>query len=100
MSPKTHSNHSKWKIGESVLSVLIGGRSFLDSKDGFLGTFKNLHAAENYLGAYGFNLHDPIEKAELHGSLQEALRFIKTYFLKPGNPEGLPLEIPKKITAY
>jgi len=88
---------SKWKIGESVLRVLIGGRSFLDSKEGFLGTFRNVHAAENYLGAYGFNLHDPIEKAELQGSLQEALRFIRTYFLKPGNPEGLGIEIPKKI---
>jgi len=97
MSPKGPSNLAKWKIGESVLRVLIGGRSFLDSKEGFMGTFKNIHAAENYLGAYGFNLHDPIEKAELQGSLQEALRFIKTYFLKPGNPTGIALEIPKKI---
>ncbi|MBU6154206.1 MAG: TIGR04552 family protein [Bdellovibrionales bacterium] len=97
MSPKGTSNPGKWKIGESVLRVLIGGRSFLDSKDGFIGTFRNVHGAENYLGAYGFNLHDPIEKAELQGSLQEAIRFIRSYFLKPGNPEGLALEIPKKI---
>lgn len=97
MAPKSSSNHSKWKIGESVLRVLIGGRSFLDSREGFSGTFKSLHAAENYLSAYGFDLHDPIEKAELLGSLQEALRFIKTYFLKPSNPDGLGIEIPKKI---
>lgn len=97
MSPKGSSNPGKWKIGESVLRVLIGGRSFLDSKEGFKGTFRNVHSAENYLGAYGFNLHDPIENAELQGSLQEAIRFIRTYFLKPGNPDGLGLEIPKKI---
>lgn len=97
MPPSTQKNLAKWKIGESVLRVLIGGHSFLDSEEGFRGTFRNLHAAENYLSAYGFNLHDPIETAELHGSLQEALRFIRTYFLKPGNPEGLELEVPKKI---
>ncbi|NDG86006.1 MAG: TIGR04552 family protein, partial [Proteobacteria bacterium] len=32
-----------------------------------------------------------------HGTLQEAIRFIKTYFLKPSNPDGLALEIPRKI---
>jgi uncharacterized protein (TIGR04562 family) len=97
MAASATKNLAKWKIGESVLHVLIGGHSFLDSKDGFRGTFRNLHGAENYLQAYGFNLHDPIETAELLGSLQEAIRFIRTYFLKPGNPEGLELEIPKKI---
>ena len=88
---------SKWKIGDSVLDVLVGGVSFLDSKDGFKGSFPNEDSAERFLGAYGFDLHDPIEKAELHGTLQEALRFIKTYFLKPAAESGLPIEIPKKI---
>ena len=88
---------SKWKIGDSVLDVLIGGVSFLDSKDGFKGSFRTEEAAEKFLDAYGFDLNDPIEKAELHGTLQEALRFIKTYFLKPGAEEGLSLEVPKKI---
>jgi uncharacterized protein (TIGR04562 family) len=97
MPPSSQKSLAKWKIGESVLRVLIGGQSFLDSQDGFRGTFRNIHGAENYLSAYGFNLHDPIETAELQGSLQEALRFIRTYFLKPGNPEGLALEVPKKI---
>jgi uncharacterized protein (TIGR04562 family) len=97
MSPKTAIPLAKWRIGESVLRVLIGGSSFLDSKEGFKGVFRNRLSAENYLHGYGFDLHDPIEKAELHGTLQEAIRFIKTYFLKPSNPEGLRLEIPKKI---
>jgi len=98
MPASSQKSLAKWKIGESVLRVLIGGNSFLDSKEGFRGTFRNIHSAENYLSAYGFNLHDPIETAELQGSLQEAIRFIRTYFLKPGNPDGLSLEVPKKIT--
>jgi uncharacterized protein (TIGR04562 family) len=97
MSPKTATPLAKWRIGESVLRVLIGGSSFLDTREGFKGVFRNRHAAENYLLGYGFDLHDPIETAELHGTLQEAIRFIKTYFLKPSNPEGLAIEIPKKI---
>jgi uncharacterized protein (TIGR04562 family) len=97
MPPKTPVPLAKWKIGESVLRVLIGGRSFLDSKEGFRGVFRSRHAAANYLHAYGFDLQDPIEKAELRGTLQEAMRFIRTYFLKPANPEGLALEIPRKI---
>lgn len=87
----------KWKIGESVLDVLIGGVSFLDSKEGFKGAFPDLTATERFLGAYGYDESDPIEAAELQGNLQEAIRFIKKYFLKPENPEGLALEMPKKI---
>ena len=87
----------KWKIGERVLDVLISGTSFLDSKDGFLGSFRSIEDAEQFLEAYGFDLQDPIERAELHGTLQEALLFIRTYFLKPHAPTGLALEIPKKF---
>ena len=87
----------KWRIGERVLDVLISGTSFLDSKEGFLGSFNRVEDADQFLEAYGFDLHDPIEKAELHGTLQEALLFIRTYFLKPQAPSGLSLEIPKKF---
>lgn len=87
----------KWKIGERVLDVLISGTSFLDSKEGFLGSFRNLDDAEQFLEAYGFDLNDPIERAELHGTLQEALLFIRNYFLKPQASTGLTLEIPKKF---
>jgi uncharacterized protein (TIGR04562 family) len=96
-SAKAHQFQSKWRIGESILDVLIGGRSFLDSKNGFRGTFKNEQAADQFLYAYGYDLQDPIERAELQGTLQEALRFVRTYFLKPSNPDGLALEMPKKI---
>ena len=96
-SAKAHQFQSKWRIGESILDVLIGGRSFLDSKQGFRGSFKNEQAADQFLHAYGHDLHDPIERAELQGTLQEALRFIRTYFLKPAKPDGLEIEIPKTI---
>ena len=88
----------KWKIGESVLDVLVGGTSFLDAKHGFKGSFPSPEAAENFLLAYGYDFHDPIELAELQGNVQEAVRFIQRYFLKPQNPNGLGIEIPKKIT--
>jgi len=96
MKPVNHLEQ-KWAIGERVLDVLIGGTSFLDSRDGFLGSFRDAQSAEQFLEAYGFDLNDPIEKAELHGTLQEALRFIRTYFLKPQYQDGLALEIPKKF---
>ena len=88
----------RWNIGESVLDVLIGGVSFLDSKEGFKGSFEDHDAAEGFLHAYGYDIEDPIELAELQGNLQEAVRFIKRYFLKPENPEGLAIELPKKLT--
>jgi uncharacterized protein (TIGR04562 family) len=87
----------KWRIGERVLDVLISGTSFLDSKEGFLGSFRQLEDAGLFLEAYGFDLEDPIERAELHGTLQEALLFIRTFFLKPHAATGLPLEIPKRF---
>ena len=99
LNPKQQTRlEQKWRIGERVLDVLIGGTSFLDSKEGFLGSFRNVEAAEKFLNGYGFDLHDPIELAELHGTLQEALLFIKTYFLKPAAPDGLALELPKKLS--
>ena len=89
--------NQKWNIGESVLNVLIGGTSFLDSKDGFKGNFVDNDAAERFLHGYGYDIIDPIELAELQGNMQEAIRFIKRYFLKPENPDGLSLEVPKKL---
>jgi len=87
----------QWAIGESVLDVLIGGTSFLDSKEGFKNSFSGPDSIENFLLAYGYDAGDPIEHAELQGNLQEAVRFIKRYFLRPENPEGLSLEMPKKL---
>ena len=87
----------RWAIGESVLDVLIGGTSFLDSKDGFKNSFSGPSSIENFVLAYGYDYEDPIEHAELQGNLQEAVRFIKRYFLRSEDPEGLHLEMPKKL---
>jgi uncharacterized protein (TIGR04562 family) len=87
----------QWSIGESVLDVLIGGTSFLDSKEGFQNSFTDADSIENFILAYGYDPQDPIEHAELQGNLQEAIRFIKRYFLKPENTSGLSVEMPKKI---
>jgi uncharacterized protein (TIGR04562 family) len=89
---------TRWNIGESVFDVLIGGTSFLDSREGFKGSFHDGDSAERFLHAYGYDILDPIELAELQGNLQEAVRFIRRYFLKPENPDGLQLELPKKFT--
>jgi uncharacterized protein (TIGR04562 family) len=48
----------------------------------------------DFLGGYGFDIKNPVESAELFGNYQEAIQFIKRYFLKEGNPEGLPLSVP------
>jgi uncharacterized protein (TIGR04562 family) len=48
---------------------------------------------------YGFDLKNPIESAELFGIYQEALQFIKRYFLKEGNPEGLDISMPSFLYA-
>jgi len=90
----------QWAIGESVLDVLVGGTSFLDSKEGFKNSFSGPDSIENFLLAYGYDAADPIENAELQGNLQEAVRFVKRYFLRPENPEGLLLEMPKKMSEH
>lgn len=87
----------KWNIQESVLDVLIGGTSFLDSKNGFRGAFADVGSTEKFVNAYGYDESDPIELAELQGNIQEAVRFIRRYFLKPQNPEGISAELPKKF---
>jgi uncharacterized protein (TIGR04562 family) len=87
----------QWEIGESVLDNLVGGTSFLDSKEGFNRWFTDTDSIEQFIEAYGYDVDDPIELAELQGSVQEAIRFIRRYFLKPENPEGLSLEMPKKM---
>ncbi len=86
------------KIGDSVLKVLMGGQSLLDSKQGLQGSFRAVPEAESYLLSYGYDFQDPIENAEIQGTVQEAIRFVRKYFLKPENPDGLPIEVPKKIS--
>jgi uncharacterized protein (TIGR04562 family) len=76
-----------------TLHVICSGRSSLDAKN-YLTELYGMEEVYDFLVGYGFDLKNPIESAELFGIYQEALQFIKRYFLKEGNPEGLDLSVP------
>lgn len=78
-----------------VLDIIISGKSSIDSSQGF--QIENLEDADRFVKSYGFDLKNPIEKAEAFGNFHESTNFIRKYFLQPENPEGVRLEIPRKI---
>lgn len=87
----------KYKFDWDMLNVVINGRSAFDSPS-FLGEVSNKKIDTSFLEGYGALNNDPIKRAELFGNFQEALQFIKRYFLKEGNKEfGLDLVIPNSI---
>jgi len=86
----------KYMFDWDIFDVIIGGKSALDSKF-FVGPERDRFEVDNFLRAYGFETNDPIVEAELFGNFQEALQFIKRYFLKEGNPEGLDYKIPNSF---
>ena len=57
----------------------------------------DMEQVNSFLKGYGLDATDPISRAELFGNFQEALQFIKRYFLKEGNPDGLDYTIPNSI---
>ena len=88
---------SKYRFDWDMLDVVINGKSALDAET-FLGEPHDLEKTLTFLEGYGVSQNDPIKKAELFGNFQEALQFIKRYFLKEGNKEnGLDLLIPNSI---
>lgn len=87
----------KYNFSWEVFDVVIGGKSALDAHS-YLTPMTTLQDVEGFLKSYGFDHNEPIQKAELFGHYQEALQFIRRYFLKEGNPEGLPIEIPPIFT--
>lgn len=76
-----------------TLHVICSGQSSLDAKN-YLTELYGPDEVYDFLVGYGFDLKNPIESAELFGIYQEALQFIKRYFLKEGNPEGIELSVP------
>lgn len=76
-----------------TLHVVCSGRSSLDAKN-YLTELYGPEEVYDFLVGYGFDLKNPIESAELFGIYQEALQFIKRYFLRDGNPEGLEVSMP------
>ncbi|MBT3583858.1 MAG: TIGR04552 family protein [Halobacteriovoraceae bacterium] len=87
---------TKYLFDWELLDVVLGGQSSLDSKF-FISQIFNENQVSDFLKGYGLDPGDPIGRAELFGNFQEALQFIKRYFLKEGNPDGLDLKIPSSI---
>lgn len=76
-----------------TLHLVCSGQSSLDAKN-YLTEMYSPEQVYDFLVGYGFDLKNPVENAELFGIYQEALQFIKRYFLKEGNPDGLQLSVP------
>lgn len=87
---------SKYMFDWDSLDVVISGRSALDSKF-FLGPIVDDDTVESFLVGYGIDRDDQVARAELFGNFQEAMQFIKRYFLKDGDSEGLDFKIPNSI---
>ena len=78
-----------------MVKLVLAGSSPIDGH-GSLG-IHTLESAENIISSYGFCLENSIQSAELLGHFHEALHFIRKYFLKPSNPDGLDTQLPRKI---
>lgn len=76
-----------------TLDIMASGTSSLDANN-YLNKIKTKTEALKFLDGYGYDLSDPIQNAEMFGNFQEAIQFIRDYFLKSGNPDGFDLEIP------
>lgn len=86
----------KYMFDWEILDVVVGGKSALDTKN-FLGPMSSIEQVNQFLKGYGLDPSDHVTKAELFGNFQEALQFIKRYFLKEGNPDGLDLKLPHSL---
>jgi uncharacterized protein (TIGR04562 family) len=81
-----------------TFDVVCSGKSSLDATNYLTELYEKKQVTE-FLNGYGFNITDPVESAELFGIFQEALQFIKRYFLIEGNPDGLEMRVPNYLYA-
>lgn len=79
-----------------TFDVVCSGKSSLDATN-YLTELYEKQQVTDFLNGYGFNITDPVESAELFGIFQEALQFIKRYFLIEGNPDGLDMKVPNYL---
>lgn len=79
-----------------TFDVVCSGKSSLDATN-YLTELYEKQQVTDFLNGYGFNITDPVESAELFGIFQEALQFIKRYFLIEGNPDGLEMKVPNYL---
>lgn len=84
---------ANYNFNWDTIDIMASGKSSLDAKN-YLNYFKEKEDAYSFLSGYGYDLNDPIQNAEMFGNFQEAIQFIKKYFLKEGNQDGLDLQIP------
>ena len=84
---------NEYSFNWETFDVVCSGKSSLDATN-YLTELYDKDLVANFLLGYGFDINDPVENAELFGIFQEALQFIKRYFLKEGNPDGLELRVP------
>ncbi len=87
---------AEYSFNWETFDVVCSGKSSLDATN-YLTELHDKNQVQNFLCGYGFDITDPVESAELFGIFQEAMQFIKRYFLKEGNPEGLDLRIPNYL---
>lgn len=91
-------SHQRYDFQWEVLEIFLKGKSAIDMNLGLLGF--HIHTqddAARFLDSYGYELSNPIEKAETLGNFHESLNFIRKYFLQPENPDGIKTDIPRKI---
>jgi uncharacterized protein (TIGR04562 family) len=86
---------NRYDFRADVLDVIISGKSALDSPHAF--HVDSFEEADRFIQSYGYDLDNPIEKAEILGNYHEALNFIRKHFLQPESRDGLKLEVPRKI---
>ena len=84
---------NSYNLNWASLDIVASGTSSLDASN-YLTNLKTKEETYKFLNGYGYDLDDPIQNAEMFGNFQEAIQFIKSYFLVEGNTEGLDLEVP------
>lgn len=87
---------SNYNFDWDLLDVVIGGKSSFDTKF-FVGPIADRKSVVMFLQSYGLDPDDPVNRAELFGNFQEAMQFIRRYFLKDGNSDGLDYQIPNSL---
>lgn len=93
-----HPARIKYEFSPEDFDVLVRGRSIIDTRLGLSSTpMRTAEDVDQFVRSYGYDLSNPIEKAEILGNFHEAISFIRRFFLQPENSEGLRLEVPRKI---
>lgn len=87
---------SKYSFNWELMSVMLGGKPSLDAEI-YSGQQIDENEAKKFLTGYGLDPADKVSTAEIFGTLQESIQFIRRYFLKEGSPDGLDLRIPNSL---